>query len=146
MSAGWKLREFPSRTQVRSAVKILYTLTTSPFSVHFPALYQELGIEAERFDSARNLHRALKKRVPDFFVGEFVYAWGNDYAGNTISNLDVTLRTLQAFAPRARVIVVVQPREAPYVDKLLALFPVHAVLALPLTETALGQVLRGGVD
>lgn len=61
-------------------MKTLYTLTQSPFAAHFPELYQALGIVAERFDSARNLHRALKTQRPDFFVGEFVYAWGNDYA------------------------------------------------------------------
>ena len=89
-----------------SRMKTLFTLVESPFSPHFPELYQELGIDAERFDSARNLHRALQKQAPDFFVGEFVYGWGNDYAGNTVSNLDVTLRTLQSKAPGAKVIVV----------------------------------------
>lgn len=127
-------------------MKSLYTLTASPFSAHFPALYQELGIEAERFNSARNLHRALKKQVPDFFVGEFIYGWGNDYAGNTISNLDVTLRTLQAFAPKAKVIVVMQPAEAPHIGKLLELFPVHAVLKVPIAEDQMRTALISAVD
>lgn len=83
-------------------MKTLYSLAASPFAVHFPTLDQHLDIVAERFDSARNLHRALKKQVPDFFVGEFIYAWGSDYAGNTVSNLDVTLRTLEVVAPRRR--------------------------------------------
>ncbi|MEW5789400.1 MAG: hypothetical protein AB1899_16270 [Pseudomonadota bacterium] len=122
-------------------MKTLYALVASPFAAHFPALYEELGIAAQRFDSARNLHRALKAQRPDFFVGEFLYAWGNDYAGNTISNLDVTLRTLQAMAPRARVIIVLQPGEAAHVDKLLALFPVHAVLPLPITEAQMRAAL-----
>jgi hypothetical protein len=127
-------------------MKTLYTLTASPFSAHFPALYQELDIAAERFDSARNLHRALKKQMPDFFVGEFVYAWGNDYAGNTISNLDVTLRTLQAFAPRAKVIVVMQPGEAAHIDKLLAVFPVQAVLKYPIAEVQMRAALQSPVN
>ena len=75
-------------------MKVLYSLIQSPLPAHFSDLYQELGIAAERFDSARNLHRALQKQPPDFFVGEFIYGWGNDYAGATVSNLDVTLRTL----------------------------------------------------
>lgn len=124
-------------------MKSLYALIPSPFAVHFPDLYQELGIVAERFDSARNLHRALKKQVPDFFVGEFIYAWGNDYAGNTISNLDVTLRTLQAVAPRARIIVVMQPGEEAHIGKLLALFPVHAVLKYPIDEARMRAALEG---
>lgn len=124
-------------------MKTLYTLTTSPFAVHFPDLYAELGIEAERFDSARNLHRALKTQLPDFFVGEFVYAWGNDYAGNTLSNLDVTLRTLQAKAPRGKVIIVMQPREAPHIGKLLEVFPAHAVLQFPIGEEQMRAALQG---
>ena len=124
-------------------MKTLYTLAASPFVAHFPDLYRELDIVVERFDSARNLHRALKKRLPDFFVGEFVYAWGNDYAGNTISNLDVTLRTLQAFAPQAKIIVVIRPSEEAHIGKLLELFPVHAVLKYPIAEEQIRAALRG---
>ena len=123
-------------------MKTLFNLVESPFSPNFPELYQELGIAAERFDSARNLHRALQKQAPDFFVGEFIYGWGNDYAGNTISNLDVTLRTLQSKAPRAKIIVVTQPREAPHIGKLTELFPVHAVLKYPVSEDEMRAVLQ----
>lgn len=124
-------------------MKTLYTLTTSPFAVvHFPDLYAELGIVAERFDSARNLHRALKIQLPDYFVGEFVYAWGNDYAGNTLSNLDVTLRTLQAKAPKAKVIIVMQPSEAAHVGKLLEVFHAHAVLQFPIGEEQMRAALQ----
>lgn len=123
-------------------MKTLYSLVTSPFAAHFPALYQELDIVAERFDSARKLHRALKQQRPDFFVGEFIYAWGNDYAGNTVSNLDVTLRTLQAFAPLAKIIVVMQPKEEPHIGKLLELFPVHAVLKYPIAEEQMRAALH----
>lgn len=122
-------------------MKTLYSLVASPFAVHFPGLYQELDIVAERFDSARNLHRALKKQVPDFFVGEFIYAWGNDYAGNTVSNLDVTLRTLEVVAPQAKIIVVMQASEESHIDKLLDLFPVHAVLKYPIAEEQMRSAL-----
>jgi len=126
-------------------VKTLYALVASPFSAHFPNLYGELGIQAERFDSARNLHRALKQQAPDFFVGEFIYAWGNDYAGNTISNLDVTLRSLQAVAPRVKIIIVMQPSEAIHIGKLLELFPVHAVLTHPIAEAQMRVALQSPV-
>jgi hypothetical protein len=124
-------------------MKPLYSLVQSPLPSHFANLYQELGITAERFDSARNLHRAIQKQPPDFFVGEFVYGWGNDYAGATVSNLDVTLRTLQAAAPQARVIVVMQPSEEAHIGKLLDLFPVHAVLKLPVTQEQMRAALQG---
>lgn len=123
-------------------MKTLFTLVESPYSPHFPELYQELDIDAARFDSARNLHRALQKQAPDFFVGEFFYGWGNDYAGNTVSNLDVTLRTLQSKAPRAKIIVVMQPREAPHIGKLLEFFPVQTVLKYPVSEEDMRAVLQ----
>jgi hypothetical protein len=127
-------------------MKILHTLSASPFALQFLDLFQELDMVATHFDSARNLHRALKTQKPDIFIGEFVYAWGNDYAGNTISNLDVTLRTLQAFAPRAKIIVVMQAAEAAHIDKLLAAFPVHAALILPCSADTLRAALKGNPD
>ncbi|MFN3751461.1 MAG: hypothetical protein ACK4SR_08810 [Thiobacillus sp.] len=123
-------------------MKILYSLIESPFHPDLGALYRRLGISAERFTSARNLHRALQKQKPDVFVGEFIYGWGNNYAGANVSNLDVTLRTLQCRAPQAKVIVLMHPRETAHIDKLLALFSVHAVLAYPVSEPALEAALR----
>lgn len=123
-------------------MSLLYTLIESPLACRFPDLYRELGIEEERFSSARNLHRALKRRRPDYFVGEFVYGWGNNYAGANVSNLDVTIRSLQAVAPQARIIIVMRPDEAAHVDKLLELFPVHAVMTYPIDEPRMREALR----
>lgn len=126
-----------------SPMQTLYSLIETPFPPDFSALYQKLGIVAERFDTARNLHRTLQKQPPDFFVGEFVYGWGNNYAGANVSNLDVTIRTLQRFAPQAKVIVFMHPREEDHIGKLLELFPIHAVLAYPVSEQAMQAALRG---
>lgn len=124
-------------------MSLLYTLVESPLACRFPDLYRELGIEEERFPSARHLHRALKQRRPDFFLGEFVYGWGNNYAGANVSNLDVTLRTLQPVAPGARILIVMQPSQAPHIGKLLELFPVHAVLTYPVDEAQMRAALQG---
>lgn len=125
-----------------SSMKTLFSLMESPFHPDFNALYQQLGIAAERFDSARNLHRALQKQPPDFFVGEFIYGWGNNYAGANISNLDVTLRTLQCFARQAKMIVFMHPREEAHIGKLLELFSIHAVLTYPVSELAMQAALE----
>lgn len=122
-------------------MQTLFSLIHSPFPPNFSGLYREMGIVEERFDSARNLHRALQKKAPNYFMGEFVYGWGNDYAGATVSNLDVTLRTLQAAAPQAKIIVVMQPGEAPHIGKLLDLFAVDAVLKFPVTADEMRVVL-----
>lgn len=123
-------------------MKTLFSLIESPFHPDFRALYQKLGIEEEYFDTARNLHRALQKQPPDFFVGEFIYGYGNNYAGANVSNLDVTLRSLQCFAPEAKMIVFVHPREEAHIDKLLELFPIHAVLRYPVSEQDMQTALQ----
>jgi hypothetical protein len=125
-----------------SSMQTLFSLIESPFHPDFTALYQKLGIVAERFHTARNLHRALQKQPPDFLVGEFIYGWGNNYAGANVSNLDVTIRTLQRFAPQAKVIVFMHPREAPHFGKLLDQFPIHAVLQYPVSEQAMQVALQ----
>lgn len=123
-------------------MKTLFALIESPFHPNFSDLYQALGIEETRFDSARNLHRAMQHRPPDFFVGEFIYGWGNNYAGANVSNLDVTLRTLQYIAPQAKTIVFMQPGEEAHIGKLLELFPVHVVLTFPVSEQAMRAALE----
>jgi hypothetical protein len=123
-------------------MSLLYTLINSPLDCRYPDLYRELDIEEERFDSARNLHRALKQRRPDYFIGEFIYGWGNNYAGANISNLDVTLRALQPVAPHAKLIIVMQPSEAAHIGKLLELFKVHTVLTYPIGERAMREALQ----
>lgn len=124
-------------------MKTLYSLVQFPFAAHFPDLYQELGIVVERFDSARNLHRAIQKQPPDFFLGEFMYGWANDYAGNTISNLDVTLRTLQAAAPKTKIILAMQPSEEAHIGKLLEVFSADALLQYPVSEEEMRAALQG---
>ena len=77
---------------------------------------------------------ALKNDTPDYVVAEFFYGYGNNYAGVNVSNLDVFLYSLQKYAPDARVIVLVDRRERQFVEKLSALFPLHAVLRQPVRE------------
>ena len=127
---------------IGSSMKTLFSLIESPFHPDFSALYDKLGIESGRFNTARNLHRAVQLQAPDFFVGEFIYGWGNNYAGANISNLDVTLRTLQCFAPQARMIVFMHPREEAHIGKLLELFSIHTVLTYPVSELAMQAVLQ----
>jgi hypothetical protein len=51
-----------------------------------------------------------------------------------VSNLDVFLHSQRKYAPEAKIIVLAQPREYPHVQKLAELFPLHAVIRLPLRE------------
>lgn len=123
-------------------MQTLFSLIESPCHPNFAALYQRLGMTETPFSSARNLHKALQKQAPDFFVGDFIYGWANNYAGTNLSNLDVTLATLQRFAPQAKVIVFTQAGDEPHVEKLKELFDIHAVLRYSASEAEMQAALE----
>ena len=76
-------------------------------------------------------------------LAEFVYGYGNNYAGINISNLDVSLHALQRYAPSAKVILLVDKVERPHVSKLEALFEIDAILTLPVTASKMKSTLYG---
>jgi hypothetical protein len=122
---------------------VLYSLIESPNHPDLSRLYQHLGLEHLPFNSTRKAMGELKKRPPDFVVAEFFYGYGNNYAGVNVSNLDVFLHSLRKYAPQAKVIVLVGKTDLPHVDKLKALFDIHAVLPYPLTAEAIATALLG---
>ena len=123
------------------AQRTLYSIIESPLFPDLFDLCQALKIRELRFDSMRKAISALRSDKPDIVVGEFVYGYGNNYAGVNVSNLDVFLYSLQKYAPTAKVIVLVDKAERPYVDKLADLFELHAILTLPLSRQALQPYL-----
>jgi hypothetical protein len=62
-----------------------------------------------------------------------MYRHGSDYAGCTISNLDVMLASLQKYSPDARVIALV--------DKTEQHFSLHAALLYPVDPETMKQAL-----
>ena len=114
--------------------KVIFSIVESPLHPDFSALYQRLGMQEFRFGSMRKAISALKSRTPDIVVAEFIYGFGNNYAGVNVSNLDVFLYSLQKYSGDSALIVMVDKRELQYVDKLSALFPIHAVLQHPVQE------------
>jgi hypothetical protein len=120
---------------------LLFSILESPGHPNFSALYRQLGIEERRLPSQRKAVQALKQEVPDWVVAEFFYGFGNNYAGANLSNLDVFLASLQKFAPAARVILLVDKSQRPYVDKLAARFSLHATLEQPVAVEAMAAVL-----
>jgi hypothetical protein len=124
------------------ATPLLFSIIESPAHRDYSALYARLGFRQERFGSMRKAIGALKHQAPDVVVAEFIYGYGNNYAGVNVSNLDVFLYSLQKYSPNARIIVLVARDELQYVDRLAALFPLHAVLPLPVDEHDLARVLN----
>ena len=120
---------------------LLFSIVESPGHPNLSALYRRLGIREERFAAQRKAMQALKRIKPDFVVAEFFYGFGNNYAGANLSNLDTFLASLQRYAPQARVIVLVDKAQRPYVDRLAGRFPLHGVLVQPVGPADLEPLL-----
>lgn len=125
------------------ATPVLFSIVESPAHRDYSALYARLGYREARFGAMRKAIAALRDEAPDVVVAEFIYGYGNNYAGVNVSNLDVFLHSLQKYSPNARIIVLVARDELQYVDRLAALFTLHAVLPLPVAELDLEQALKG---
>ena len=119
----------------------LFSVIESSGHPNFSGLYRRLEIDEVKLTSTRKTISQLKKQTPDFLVAEFFYGYGNNYAGVNISNLDVLLSTLQKSSRQTRVIVLVDKSERQYVDKLNELFPLHAVLTLPVQQAQMEAAL-----
>lgn len=120
---------------------LLYDIIESPAHPDLAPLANELGLERLAFTAQRKAMSELKRRPPDLIVADFFFGYGNNYAGANISNLDVLLRSQQRFAPKARIVVLADRHEAAHVDKLAALFDLHAVVTLPTTDEELTRAL-----
>ena len=120
---------------------VVFSIIESPIHPDFSNLYQSLNFQDVRLASMRKALVQLKKQKPDFIVAEFFYGYGNNYAGVNISNLDVMLCSLQKYAPKAKVIVLVEKAEQKYVDKLAEMFPLHAVLQYPVSAKEISDKL-----
>jgi len=124
--------------------RILFSIIESPMHPDLSALYQRLGIKESKFSAMRKAISALKTQTPAWVVADFMYGYGNNYAGVNVSNLDVFLYSLQKYSRDTGIIVLVEKREYQYVDKLAALFALHAVLQYPVREQDIEPFLHNG--
>ncbi len=120
---------------------ILFSIVESASHPNFKVLYERLGITEVQFSTMRKVLSKIKSQKPDLIVAEFFYGYGNNYAGINISNLDVLLFSLKKYAPEVKVIVMVEPGERQYVDKLNDILPLFSVLQHPVSDTDLYPVL-----
>lgn len=121
---------------------LLYSIIESPMHPQASDLYSSNGLSEMRFSSVRKAIQSLKSAPPDIVVADFIYGYGNNYAGINISNLDVFLHSLQKYAPACRVIVFYEKAEQAYAQKLAELFELHALLPYPVEEAKLAGLLR----
>lgn len=111
----------------------ILSIVESPTHPDFTPLYKEMGFDHQWVTSCRKAIASMKKQPPGVLVAEFIYGYGNNYAGANISNLDVTLHSLQKYAKQTKAIVLVSKSEAPYINKLETLFDLHSVQIQPYT-------------
>lgn len=113
---------------------LVYSIIESSAHPNLSALYQRHGYEEIQLMSVRKAIQELKRHVPDLVVADFLYGYGNNYAGVNISNLDVFLYSLQKYAPACRVITLYEKSEQEYIGKLEELFAITARFAYPVAE------------
>jgi DNA-binding NarL/FixJ family response regulator len=123
---------------------IVYSIIESAAHPQLGELYRRLGYEEIRLASVRKAIQQLKSQPPDLVVADFLYGYGNNYAGVNISNLDVFLYSLQKYAPDCKVIVFYEKTEQAYISKLHELFNILASLAYPVRESDLEALLLRG--
>ena len=121
--------------------KILFSIIESPHHPNLSALFARLGFEEVQLTSTRKAVSALKKQIPDVVVADFVYGFSNNYSGVHISNLDVFLMSMQKFAPGAGVIVLADPAETAYAEKMRDIVPIRAILPFTVSEHELESFL-----
>ena len=119
----------------------LLSIKETPMHPDFSATYSSLGITETTATSMRKALAEIKKQPFDFVVCEFMYRYGSDYAGCTISNLDTMLASLQKYSPDARVIALVDKTEQQYIARLTEHFPLHAALVYPVNRETMQQAL-----
>ena len=102
----------------------VYSIIESPFHPDLQDIYSSYGMEEIKFNSMRKAISHLKKQLPDIIVADFVYGYGNNYAGANVCNLDVFLRSLEPFGKDYKLLLFVDKEEQEFVQKLHDLFPV----------------------
>jgi len=120
---------------------LLYDIIESPAHPDLSRLSDSLGLERLAFTNQRKALGELKRRPPDVVIADFFFGYGNNYAGANVSNLDVLLRSLQRFAPAARIVILADRHEIRHVPRLAELFDIHAVIAVPADPAKLESAL-----
>jgi DNA-binding NarL/FixJ family response regulator len=120
---------------------LLYDIIESPAHPDLAALSGSLGFERLAFTAQRKAISELRRRPPDVVIADFFYGYGNNYAGANVSNLDVLLRSLQRFAPAARIVILADRHEIQHVHRLAELFELHAIIAVPADPAQLEAAL-----
>ena len=142
IAQSWPSKNVNCIFQRNSSVMKLFSIIESSSHPQFSELYKQLGYEELVFTSMRKAIQKLKTVIPDVVIADFLYGYGNNYAGVNISNLDVFLYSLAKYAPQARMIALYEKSEQIYIKQFEALFPDVQCLLLPVSKARLEILLR----
>jgi len=104
---------------------------------NFNALYQQKGFAVETADSMRKATKLLKKLKPNVVVAEFNFQ--SDFRDRT-SSLETLMATVQRI-PDCHVIVFYEKAQLAQLQRLLAIFDIFSIIAFPIEESALSDVI-----
>ena len=119
----------------------LYSIIESASHPQFGEIYRRLGYNELVFTSMRKAIQNLKHDKPDVVVADFLYGYGNNYAGVNISNLDVFLYSMEKYAPDAQVIALYEKSEQVYIKQMETLFPKVQYMLLPIDKSRFESLL-----
>ena len=126
---------------------IVFSVIESPTHPKLSALYEELGFKELQYKSIRKAISALKQYKPDFIVAEFFYAYGTNYSGIHVSNLDMLLISLQKYADYdPEIILLVHKSERQFVSKLEAHYKVDHILTQPVDTGKIKIILQNSLS
>ncbi len=117
----------------------LFSVTLSPLHPGLSNVYQQLGVNVNCFSSERKAIQALRKITPDILIADFIYGYGNNYAGVNVSNLDVLLYSLQKSAPEVKVFLFCEKNEIQFIHKLPPVVKIEGRYIYPINQ----EIFRG---
>ncbi len=97
----------------------------------FSGLYRSKGFQPERVHTMRKAQSWLKKHQPAVIVAEFHF---DPELRDRMGNLESLFATLQRYAPAARVIVFIEKRHRPRLEKMADRYQVFAAIDYPIDE------------
>ena len=123
-------------------MKTVLSIRETPRHPDFSDIFKAQGIVADAVNSIRKANQYLKKNCPDLIVSEFFYAYGSNYSGVHISNLDMLFVSLQKTQCAAKIVALVDPSETEYIKKLAQLYPLYHYFVYPLTNNEMAEFLQ----
>ena len=120
----------------------VFSIIESPSHPQLGQLLNDHGYEEIIFTTMRKAIQALKQTRPQLVIADFLYGYGNNYAGVNISNLDVFLYSLDKYAPEARVLALYEKSEKKYIEEFSRIFPDVICVELPVNPEQIEQILQ----